>query len=60
MLVRIANREDTDQSDLGLHCFFRLFRSATSVQNLRTSTVLMDKMFLSSKISVFFLLKENF
>ena len=43
MLVRIANRDDTDQtaalSDLGLPCLYRPFWKATSVQNLRTFTV---------------------
>ena len=42
MLVRIANREDPDQtqSDLGLHCLSRPFWLATSVQKFRASTVL--------------------
>ena len=31
MLVRIANREDPDQSDLGLHCLSRVFGQATIV-----------------------------
>ena len=42
MLVRIANREDTDQkkqSDLGLRCLSRSFYQATSVGNFRTMTV---------------------
>ena len=41
MLVRIANREDPDQtaSDLGLHCLSMLFWQATSVQSFRTFTV---------------------
>ena len=44
-LVRIANREDPDQtafqkqSDLGLHCLSRFFWQVTSVQNFRTFTV---------------------
>ena len=44
MLVRITNREDPDQSDLGLHCLSRPFWQATSVQNFRTfSVALYDK-----------------
>ena len=43
MLVRITYRGDPDQtaseSDLGLHCLSWPFCQATSVQNLRTSTV---------------------
>ena len=41
MLVRIANRDDTNQtaslSDMGLHCLFtnRYFLQATIVQNFR-------------------------
>ena len=44
MLVRIANREDLDQTatsdtaDFGLHCLSRHFLQATIVQNFRTST----------------------
>ena len=34
MLVRIANGEDPDQSDLGLHCFSWTFWTATSVHNV--------------------------
>ena len=34
MLVRIANGEDPDQSDLGLHCFSWTFWTATSVYNV--------------------------
>ena len=39
-LVRVANREDpiqtaSLQSDMGLHCLFRLFWQATIVQNFR-------------------------
>ena len=40
MLVRIAIREDPDQSGLDLHCLYRPFWQATRVQNFRTSTVL--------------------
>ena len=47
MFVRIANREDPDQtasseavSDMGLHCLSKLFWPATSVRNFRTFTVL--------------------
>ena len=50
MLVRIANREDPDQtassetvsevqSDLGLPCLSRLLWQANTVQNFRTFTV---------------------
>ena len=45
LLVRIANREDTDQtvfqkqSNVGLHCLSRSFYQATSVQNFRTFIV---------------------
>ena len=46
MLVRMANREDPDQTaslekqfDLGLNCLSRVFCQGTSVQNLRTLTV---------------------
>ena len=46
LLVRIANREDLDQtassemqSVLGLHCLSRPFWQAISVRNLRTFTV---------------------
>ena len=40
MIVRIANREDPDQTaDLGLHCSSRPFWQTTSVQNFRTFTV---------------------
>ena len=43
MLVRIANREDPDQTasspDLGLHCLSRPFYQAISVVNFRTFTV---------------------
>ena len=56
MLVRLANREDPDQkqsdlglqkqSDLGMHCLYRPFCQATSVQNFRTSIV--TKFHLSS------------
>ena len=45
MLVRIANREDPDQtasfqkqSDLGLHCLSRHFLQATNVQKFRIFT----------------------
>ena len=44
MLVRIANREDPDQTassdtaGLGLYCLSRHFWQATSVRNFRTST----------------------
>ena len=47
MLVRIVNREDTDQtaspdlvllSDLGLHCLSRPFYKTIIVRNFRTST----------------------
>ena len=31
MLVRITNREDLDQSDLGLHCLSKPFCQTTSV-----------------------------
>ena len=50
MLLRIANREDTDQtqkSGLGLHCLPRPFCKATSVQNFRTSTIYLA--FLSTR-----------
>ena len=40
MLFRIANREDPDQTDLGLGCLSRPFGLTTSVGNLRTSTEL--------------------
>ena len=45
IFVRIANREDTDQtaskkrSDLGLPCLSRLLWQATSVRKFRTFTV---------------------
>ena len=44
MLVRIANREDPDQtlvkqSDLGLGFLYRPFYQATSVRNFRTFIV---------------------
>ena len=45
MLVRIASREDPDQSAsveavcLGLRCLRRPFRQATNVRNFRTVTV---------------------
>ena len=41
MFVRIANREDPDQtaSDLGLSCLSRFFLLASSVRNFRTFTV---------------------
>ena len=39
MLVRIANREDADQTALGLHCLSRPFWYVTSIGNFRTSTV---------------------
>ena len=45
MCVRIANREDPDQTDfqkqsvLCLPCLFTLFWQATSVRNFRTFTV---------------------
>ena len=46
MLVRIANREDPDQTasfqkqfDLGLHCLSRLLWQETRVRNFRTFTV---------------------
>ena len=35
----IANREDPDQTDLGLHCVSRLVWQATSVRNFTTFTV---------------------
>ena len=35
MLVRIAHREDTERSDLGLHCLSRPFWWATNVRNFR-------------------------
>ena len=41
MLVRIANREDPDQtafSDLGLHCLSRPFKQTASIRNLSTFT----------------------
>ena len=45
MLVRIADREDSDQqSDLGLHCLSRPFKwQATSAGNFRTFTVLYQR-----------------
>ena len=44
MFVKIANREDTDQTalseaDLGLRCLSRPFWQATSDQSFRTFTV---------------------
>ena len=39
MLVRIANREDPDQTNLGLHCLSMHFQEESSVQNFRTFTV---------------------
>ena len=39
MDVRIANRKNLHQSDLGLHCLSRLFWQATSARNFRTFTV---------------------
>ena len=43
LLVRIANREDPDQSkkqsDLGLRCLLRPVWQVTSVQNFRTFTI---------------------
>ena len=38
MLVRIANREDPDQTGLDLHCLSRHFCQGISVQNFRTFT----------------------
>ena len=40
MLIRITNREDSDQTDLGLHYLCWPIQQATIVQNLRTFTVL--------------------
>ena len=40
MLFRIANREDPDQTDLGLSCLSRPFGLTTSDQNFLTSTEL--------------------
>ena len=42
MLFRIANREDLDQSDLGLLCLSMPFWQAASVQDSRTFTVITD------------------
>ena len=39
MLVRIENREDSDQSDMGLHCFSRPFSRGASVRKSRTFTI---------------------
>ena len=45
VLVRIANREDPDQTasqkqyNGGLHCLSRPFWQATSVRNFRASTI---------------------
>ena len=39
MLVRLANREDYDQSDLGLHCSSRHFLQTICIQNFRTSII---------------------
>ena len=46
MLNRITNREDPDntESNLGLHCLPRPSHQATSVQNVRTFTVLLGRM----------------
>ena len=46
ILVRIANREDPDQtqSDLGLHCSPRPFWQATSIKNFRTYIVYILKL----------------
>ena len=38
-LVRKANREDPDQSDLRLCCLSRHFLQATSVRNFRAFTI---------------------
>ena len=38
--VRVANREDPDQSDLGLPFLSRPFWQVPSVQNFRTFTVI--------------------
>ena len=35
MLVRIANRNDPDQTNLGLHCLCMPFWQTTSVRNFR-------------------------
>ena len=46
MLVRTANGEDPDQtasaSDLGMPCLSRPFWKATSVQNFRTFTTVIE------------------
>ena len=46
MIVTIANREDPDQTSeavcLVLHCLSMHFWQATSVQNFKTFTVLMN------------------
>ena len=38
MLVKIANSDSQNKSDLGLRCLPRPFRQATSVGNFRTFT----------------------
>ena len=39
LFIFIANREEADQSDLGLHCLSRPFWQATNIQYFRTSIV---------------------
>ena len=58
MLVRMANREDPDQtasSDLGLPCLFRPFWQATSVRNFIMFTVVVSFFLpVSKKSNIFF------
>ena len=42
MLARIVNREDPEQSDMGLQCLSKHFWQAARFQNLRTSTILIS------------------
>ena len=49
LLVGIANREDSDQIDLDLHCLSKPFWQTTSVGNLRTFTVHVSNIVLTSQ-----------
>ena len=50
MLVKIPNREDPDQTDLGLCCLSRPLWQATSIQNFRTFTTPLLSLFSTKGI----------
>ena len=42
MLAKIANRKESKQSNLGLHCLLRPFWQVSSVPNFKTLTVVIS------------------